>query len=264
MPEATLDLGSAKVWVLDDGTFITDAGTFLGGSRRARIKGAMHAVLVETGDDLVLLDSGFGPEVPEALAESYELRREKNLLESIEETGHTPADVTRVVLSHLDPDHVGWALNPSSFSNATVYAQRDALEEARNLPEGEERREVVPAAERGVEEGWLELQSGNGEIVPGIKVEVRPGHTAGHQLVWIGEGEDAALYTADLAPARIWLNPDLISGADTDPEAARKNRIEVLNEAERRNVPVILYHEPRDFLVRIRRTEKGFEGIPIR
>jgi hypothetical protein len=59
----------------------------------------------------------------------------------------------------------------------------------------------------------------------------------------------------------MWLDPDLISGVDTDPEAARKNRIEVLTEAEERGAPVILYHEPKDFLVRIRKTEKGFEGV---
>jgi glyoxylase-like metal-dependent hydrolase (beta-lactamase superfamily II) len=111
---------------------------------------------------------------------------------------------------------------------------------------------------------WCVLQNGGGEVVPGIRVEVRPGHSAGHQIAWIGTGDDAALYTADLAPAKIWLDPDLISGGDTDPQAARKNRIEVLEEAESKNSPVILYHEPGDFLVNIRRTEKGFEGVPIK
>src|SRR3712207_6872884 len=55
----------------------------------------------------------------------------------------------------------------------------------------------------------------------GVNVEVRSGHSAGHQILWIGEGDDLALYTGDLAPAKIWLDPDLISGVDTDPEAAR-------------------------------------------
>src|SRR5918999_910541 len=131
--ETTLDVGTTRVLILDDGVFITDAGNLFGGSRKMRIRGAMHAVLVEAGD----------------------------------------------------------------------------------------------------------------------------------HLAWIGGGDDAALYTADLAPAKIWLNPDLISGGDTDPEAARRNSIEVLEEAESRNAPVILYHEPGDFLVNIRRTEKGFEGVPI-
>jgi glyoxylase-like metal-dependent hydrolase (beta-lactamase superfamily II) len=262
--ETTFDVGTMRVRILDDGVFITDAGNLFGGSRKMRIRGAMHAALVETRDSLVLIDAGFGPELPEPLVGRYELRREKSLVDSLEEAGYAADDVTHVVLSHLDPDHVGWALNPPSFPNATVYVQQDALKEARNMPEGDSRREAVPAVEKGVEEGWCQLQNGDGEVVSGIRVEVRSGHSAGHQIAWIGAGDDAALYTADLAPAKIWLNPDLISGVDTDPEAARRNRIEVLTEAESRNSPVILYHEPGDFLVNIRRTEKGFEGVPIR
>ncbi len=261
--ETTFEVGAMRVRVLDDGVFITDAGNLFGGSRKMRIRGAMRAVLVETGDDLVLIDAGFGPELPEALVGRYELKREKTLLDSVAEAGHAAEDVTHVILSHLDADHVGWALNPPSFPNATVYVQEDALKEARQMPEGDGRREAVPAVEKGVQEGWCELQSGDGDVVSGIRVEVRSGHSAGHQIAWIGSGDDAALYTADLAPAKIWLDPDLISGTDTDPEAARKNRIEVLEEAASKNAPVILYHEPGDFLVNIRRTEKGFEGVPI-
>jgi glyoxylase-like metal-dependent hydrolase (beta-lactamase superfamily II) len=261
--ETTFDVGTMRVRILDDGIFITDAGNLFGGSRKMRIRGAMRAVLVETGDGLVLIDAGFGPELPEVLAGRYELKRERNLMDTLEEAGHAADDVTHVILSHLDADHVGWALNPPSFPNATVYLQEAALEEARDMPERDGRRAAVPAVERGVEEGWCELQSGGGEIVPGIKVEVRAGHSAGHQIAWIGTGDDAALYTADLAPAKIWLDPDLISGTDTDPEAARANRIEVLEEAESKNAPVILYHEPGEFLVNIRRTEKGFEGVPV-
>lgn len=257
------EVGAMRVRILDDGVFITDAGNLFGGSRKMRIRGAMHAVLVEGGDALVLIDAGFGPELPEALVGRYELRREKSLMDHLQEAGHVAEDITHVILSHLDADHVGWALEPPSFPNATVYVQEEALEEARGMPEGDGRREAVPAVEKGVEEGWCELLSGNDEVVPGIRVEVRSGHSAGHQIAWIGDGDDAALYTADLAPAKIWLDPDLISGVDTDPEAARRNRIEVLEEAESKGATVILYHEPGDFLVNIRRTEKGFKAVPV-
>ncbi|HYQ84322.1 MAG TPA: hypothetical protein VEP28_10020, partial [Rubrobacter sp.] len=113
------------------------------------------------------------------------------------------------------------------------------------------------------EDGWCELLDEDGDVLPGINVEVRSGHSAGHQIVWIGEGEDVALYTGDLAPAKIWLDPNLIAGVDTDPEAARRNRIEVLSAAESRDAPVILYHEPADCLVRIRSKGDGFEAIPL-
>jgi glyoxylase-like metal-dependent hydrolase (beta-lactamase superfamily II) len=263
MANDSLDVGSIKVRVLDDGTFITSAGNLFGeGSKNAKIRGAMHAVLVETADALVLLDAGFGPELPEYLEGRYELRREENLMDRLEEAGHAPEDITHVVLSHLDVDHVGWAIDPPSFPNATVYVQEAALEEGRQMSEGDGRREAVPAVEKGVEEGWCELLNGNAEIVEGLRVEVRSGHAEGHQISWIESGDDASVFTADLAPAKIWLDPDLISGVDTDPEAARKNRIEVLTEAEEREAPVILYHEPGDFIVRIRRNDDGgFEGV---
>ena len=252
-----------RVHILDDGVFVTDAGNLFGGSRKASIKGAMHPVLVEAADDVVLIDAGFGPELPEVLVGRYELRRDETLLDHLDKAGFAAGSVTHVILSHLDADHVGWALNPPTFPNATVYVQEAALEEARQMPEKDGRRAAVPAVEKGVEDGWCELLTADGDVLPGIRVEVRAGHSAGHQIVWIGDGDDLALYTADLAPAKIWLNPDLISGVDTDPEAARKNRIEILSAAESHDAPVILYHEPEDCLVKIRSTEKGFEAVPI-
>jgi glyoxylase-like metal-dependent hydrolase (beta-lactamase superfamily II) len=263
MAKSFFEVGSAKVHVVGDGIFATDAGNLFGeNAKNAKIRGAMHAVLVATDDALVLLDAGFGPELPEYLEERYELEREKNLMDRIAEAGYDPEDITHVVLSHLDPDHIGWALSPPSFPNATVYVQEAALEEAREMPEGEGRREAVPAVEKGVEEGWCELLEGNAEIATGLRVEVRRGHAEGHQISWIESEGEAALFTADLAPGKIWLNPDLIGGTDTDPEAAGKNRREVLTEAEERNAPVILYHEPNDFLLKIRKTDEGFEGEP--
>ncbi|MBA2694106.1 MAG: MBL fold metallo-hydrolase [Rubrobacter sp.] len=263
--KAAFETKSKRVYVLEDGLFITDAGNILGdtGGRKMRIRGAMHAVLIEPLEDngeLILLDAGFGEDIPERLEGRYELRREKSLMGAIEETGHTAEDVTHVVLSHLDPDHVGWAINPPSFPNATIYAQRAALEEARNMPEDDGRNLAVEPIERGVEEGWVELVDGDGEVAKGIFVEVRAGHSEGHQIVWI---EDEALFTADLAPSKIFLDPDIIAGVDTDPEAARRNRIEVLAEAEKRDAPVILYHEPKDSVVKVRKSEKGFEATPV-
>ena len=259
----SLDVGRMRVHILDDGTFVTDASNLFGGSRKASIKGAMHPVLVEAGDELMLIDAGFGPELPEMLEGRYELRREENLLDQMDEAGFSAGDVTRVILSHLDPDHVGWALNPPSFPNATVYVQKAALEEARQMPDKDGRRAAVPAVEKGVDEGWCELLDGNDEVLPGIRVEVRAGHSAGHQIVWIEDNDDAVLYTGDLAPAKIWLDPDLIAGVDTDPEAARKNRIEVLSEAENRVAPVILYHEPQESLVRVRSEGESFKAVPV-
>src|SRR5215217_6414416 len=97
----TFEIGQMRVHILDDGVFVTDAGNLFGGSRKASIKGAMH---------LVLIDAGFGPELPEILAGRYELRRDDNLLDHLDESGYSAEDVTHVILSHLDADHVGWEI----------------------------------------------------------------------------------------------------------------------------------------------------------
>lgn len=253
-----LNLRSLELAVLDDGEFITDAGELMGGGMKARIRGAMHPVLVETGGELVLLDAGFGPEIPDTLKEKYELRRKKTLPQNVEEAGYSPQDVTRIVLSHLDADHVGWAIRSDAFPEATVYAQRAALEEARSLPEGSGRGEAAPELERLA--GRYELLEGGTEIAPGVRAELREGHAGGHQVFWLGE--DEALFTADLAPARIWLDPDLISSADTQPELSRENRVEVLGRASELGIPVILYHEPEECVVEVRREGEGFTASP--
>ncbi|MBA3610745.1 MAG: hypothetical protein H0W54_04940, partial [Rubrobacter sp.] len=87
MAKNTLNLGDITVHILDDGQFITDAGNLFGGSRKARIRGAMRPVLVQSGDALVLLDAGFGPKLPKSLEGRYELRREKDLMDHLEDAG---------------------------------------------------------------------------------------------------------------------------------------------------------------------------------
>ncbi|WP_119067688.1 MBL fold metallo-hydrolase [Rubrobacter indicoceani] len=257
-----VSLESGRLWVLEDGLFVTDAGNIFGdtGGRKVKIRGAMHSVLYEGRDGLVLLDAGFGPQVPERLSGRYEIRRETSLPEAVEKAGHSPQDISLIVLSHLDPDHVGWALHSEVFSGARVVVQRDALEEARAMPEGDGRKLAVPFVERGMESGRFRLLDGDSEVAANVRVEVRAGHSEGHQIVWIG---DEVLFSADLAPSRIFLDPDLIAGVDTDPEAARRNRIEVLSEAERTGAMVVLYHEPKSPLVTVKKGEKGFEATPV-
>ena len=89
MADSVLNVGSVEVRVLDDGVFITNAGNLFGPkAKRAKIKGAMRPVLVRSGDALVLLDAGFGPELPEVLVGRYELRRQEYLVDRLRVAGH--------------------------------------------------------------------------------------------------------------------------------------------------------------------------------
>src|SRR5262245_5679705 len=102
-----------------------------GGAWGVSAEFVVHALLVETDHDLVLVETGMGLEDVRAparrlgrgfLATSRPiLREEQTAVRQIERLGLSPADVGRVVVTHLDPDHAGGL---SDFPRATIHAMR--------------------------------------------------------------------------------------------------------------------------------------------
>ena len=75
--------------------------------------GGLGAVLIETGEGLILLDSG--------LPQSAEL-----IAESITQLGFRPKDIRLIGMSHAHYDHVGGMAALQRLSGATVIASHDA------------------------------------------------------------------------------------------------------------------------------------------
>ena len=70
------------------------------------------------------------------------------------------------------------------------------------------------------------------EIVPGISVELFPGHTRQLMAVHIESGGEHACYISDLIPTSAHLDPTWVMGYDLDPMesiAQRKRRPSVAN-----------------------------------
>jgi glyoxylase-like metal-dependent hydrolase (beta-lactamase superfamily II) len=110
-----------------------------------------HCLLVETGDRVVLVDTGIGTDdVREGrrrighLAPSligFDLRPEDTAHAQLTGLGVDPAAVTDVVLTHLDLDHAGGL---ADFPRARVHVHRRELEAATH-PRLDERLRYVPA-----------------------------------------------------------------------------------------------------------------------
>jgi glyoxylase-like metal-dependent hydrolase (beta-lactamase superfamily II) len=106
----------------------------------------------------------------------------ERLREAIEETGHTLADVERVLVTHYDVDHVG-GLSKLDLPNATVYMgapDADYLTgRARpsiDTPKSALQRAVAPFVESDVDVEVVE----DGDVVGSFTVYETPGHTEGH------------------------------------------------------------------------------------
>ena len=97
--------------------------------------------------------------------------------------------------------------------------------------------------------GLLDLDAGDREIVPEVRVVHAPGHTPGHRVVIIGGGQEGALLLAgDLlhVPPQV-VHPDWTSDHDEDPDAACEARRRWIEDARSQRWLVGFSHFGRPF-----------------
>jgi glyoxylase-like metal-dependent hydrolase (beta-lactamase superfamily II) len=126
--------------------------------------------------------------------------------------GSRPADVTDIVVTHLDPDHAGGI---SDFPSARVHA---SAEERAAASGGDERYRPVQFErhERWVTYGpsaetWFGMEARRVDLGFSSPVLLVPlfGHTAGHCGVAVGQGERWVLHVGDAYYLRVELSdPD--------------------------------------------------------
>ncbi|MED7930463.1 MBL fold metallo-hydrolase [Nonomuraea sp. LP-02] len=173
-----------------------------------------HVLLLESGNGLVLVDTGFGLadiEDPARRLGPYRhlikpaLDPAETAAHQVERLGHRRADVRHIVLTHLDIDHIGGL---ADFPHARVHLTAAEAEGAIRAPSRAERIRYSPAqwAHRphlvehtpDGEQWWgfpaaLPLD----EVSPGIVLIALPGHTRGHAAVAVDAGDRWILHCGD-------------------------------------------------------------------
>lgn len=137
---------------------------------------------IRLGERAIVVDTGFSPYSSDKRRRPY-LHTPADLLRRI---GIAPEQVEDVILTHLHYDHVG---NLDAFPKATFHVQARELAAAtgpdmshhllREHYEGED----VAALVRLVHQGRVRFHDGTGQVAPGVRVHLAPGHTAGLQAV---------------------------------------------------------------------------------
>lgn len=159
---------------------------------------AVHALLVETSDRLVLVDTGMGLEDVRSpgkrLGRSFvavmraRLGEEHTAIRQVERLGFSPKDVRDIVVTHLDLDHAGGL---PDFPEASVHLhrkERDAALGRKTLKEKERYKAVhfahgpkwAPHEEGG--ERWFGFESVKA-VADDILLIPLPGHSRGHSCV---------------------------------------------------------------------------------
>ncbi|HEY6248446.1 MAG TPA: MBL fold metallo-hydrolase, partial [Candidatus Angelobacter sp.] len=240
MKNQTRTLGDFELTVLSDGYYISDGGAFFGvvpkvlwerkvkADATNRIFAGLNSVLVRTGRENILIETGIGNKLSDKMKSFYEPREE--LLNNLHVAGLSPDDIDIVINSHLHFDHCGWntvykdGRAVATFPRAKYYVQEG---EWRHATEQLERDRVSYMSDNYdplIASGQMQLLNGAADILPGIAVAVYPGHTRNMQAIFIRSRGQTACYISDLIPTTWHLDITWVLAYDLFPLETIENR----------------------------------------
>lgn len=219
---------------------------------------------VETPQGLVVFDAGTGGQLSPTAG---------LLAANMRAAGLDPAAVRMVIVSHFHGDHITGlttAENARVFPNAEIVVP--AAEWAWWTESGNESR--TPEGQRGTfantrrrfapYEGRIRQVQDGQEVVPGIRAVSAQGHTPGHTLYHLSDGDQQMMFLADLTnrPEVMARRPDYQIVFDMDGDAAAAMRRRVFDRVATDRIRVTGYHYPFPANGFIARDGQGFRFVP--
>jgi len=281
---ARTHLGDFELTVCTDGTYKLDGGAMFGvvpkplwekrvpADDQNRILLGLNTVVVRTGRQTVVIETGIGNKQP---AKMREIHCNQELLpQSLEAAGVRPEEVDVVINTHLHFDHCGWNTTlhadgsvAPTFPNARYFAHGGEVEHGRLQLDRDRVSYLAPNYEPLIESGQMTLLDTDGikadpAICPGISVELFPGHTAQLMAVQIesksaGGAVQHACYISDLIPTSAHLDPTWGMGYDLDPVECIAQRKRFYQRAIPENWLVLFTHDHERPMARLGLNEKG-------
>jgi glyoxylase-like metal-dependent hydrolase (beta-lactamase superfamily II) len=287
---SAIDLGRFRLHVVSDGRFKLDGGAMFGvipkkmwqkakaADAENRIDMGTNCLLIEAGNELVLVDTGLGDKQDEKYQGIFAYESgARRLPESIRAAGFEVGDVTHVLLTHLHFDHCGWNTRldgagkvVATFPGARYFMNRGEVEHARRPNERDGASYFPWNWEPLIEAGKVELFDDLCEAVPGIRLEKAPGHNADMCVVTIDgssgreDGEARAIFLADLVPTAAHVPIPWIMSYDLYPLQTIESKKSWLPRLVAGNWLCIFEHDAANPLGRIVEDKPGrFSAVPL-
>ena len=274
-----LTLGDFEMTLCSDGTYLLDGGAMFGvvpktlwqkrtpADEENRILLGLNTTVVRTGSAVVLIETGIGNKQSEKMRQIHQ--NQALLPASLAAAGIRPEEVTHVINTHLHFDHCGWnttqhpdgSVTPT-FSNARYFAHRGEVEHGHLQLDRDRISYLSPNYDPLIASGQMTLLDNEiirrePEIVPGISVELFPGHTANMFGVHIESGGKHACYIGDLFPTAHHIDPTWVMGYDLDPLTSIEQRKRFLACAIPRGWFVLFPHDHHTPVGNVSLNQKG-------
>ena len=184
--------------------------------RNIRYRGSLQNYLIDTGSEVILVDTGlpagFPEEVVDESAMAYTGKTICDYMDALAALGYRPEQVTKILLTHKHSDHSG---ELRSFPNATIYVNADEMgvAELKDIPN------LTPVHfTDGAYYNFPESQ----KIADGIYFIKAKGHTNGNSLVIAEQDDLFYMFQADITYVDEALYENKLSVVFDDLTAARE------------------------------------------
>lgn len=241
----TFSVGSIKVTALRDAQFVAaNDGKLFGvgigpdavakvlksaGQPTDHVTLGVDALLVQSGDQKLLIDTGLGPSVHGVL------------MQSLAKTGVKPEDISNVLITHVHGDHIGGLVTADgslAFTNATIRISAPDWAWLQTQPK-------MAALVTSITPKVKTFAPGD-KVAPGITSVSIKGHTPGHVGYQIVSGKKRILDFGDTAHSSIvsLAEPDWLMGFDNDEDEGKVNRRQVLTQLAKDHELIFAPHFP--------------------
>ena len=180
--------------VFREGGFMTQPFAFGGEEGPAafdssvRYRSGLQNWLVDTGEEVILVDTGFPEgfpeEVPDENAMIYTGQTVRDYMDALSEAGYAPEQVSKIILTHKHADHSG---ELASFPGAKVYVNENEMD-AQELAGLDN---IVPVS---FADGPYKNFPESERIADGVWMIRAEGHTKGNSIVVVEDPEEGLFY----------------------------------------------------------------------
>ena len=226
---------------------------------------AMRSILVENGNQLILIDNGIGDKQDDKFLRHYYLHGNVSLEKSLKKHGFSAEDVTDVFLTHLHFDHCGgsvkWNKDRSgfemAFKNAKYWSNQEHWDWA-TKPNSREKSSFLKENILPIKEsGHLNFVKEEGKLFEHFSTLFVNGHTESQMIPRINYKGKNIVFMADLLPSTGHIPLPYVMGYDTKPLVTLEEKGEFLRKAADNDYILFLQHDYYSECCTVQHTDKG-------
>lgn len=238
----------------------TDAGTLFGPVPKAIwsrfFPATEDGLLADLTDPILisyqgkhyLIDTSLGTEkLDEKQRRNLGILSENRVVESLKSLGLTVDDIDTVLMTHMHNDHAGGLTSlrdgqiVSTFPNAKIYIQEIEWDEVRH-PNKRTRGTYLRENWEAVQDQVITFGEFL-EVVPGIEMHHTGGHSNGHSIILLKQGDKTMIHLSDLLISHAHRNPLWVAAVDDYPMDAIAAKEKWIKEAYENSYQFFFYHD---------------------